>query len=611
MNKLTSKQKRQLKKIIAAVLLFAAGIVTSLFEIAYIPLLLFALSYIAVGLEILIKAVKGIFSAQILDENFLMAIATIGAFVLGEFSEGVAVMLFYQIGELFSSIAVSRSRRSITELMDLCPDSADVDRDGNIITVDPAEVEIGEVIVLKPGEKIPLDGVIIEGASSLNTAALTGESMPSAVSVGDEVLSGSVNGEGLIRIRTTKMFGESTVSKILDLVSNAAAKKSRREAFITRFARWYTPIVVAAALFISLIPPLFDGAWSKWVYGGLNFLVISCPCALVISVPLSFFGGIGAASRRGILIKGGNYLEALAELDTVIFDKTGTLTEGCFSVSEVCPIDVDRDELLKIAAKVEASSTHPIARSIVKAYGTVDTSDVTEVTELAGKGIMCKINGVTAAVGGVKLIESLGGNVSFNMDGDTAVFVIFDGKLIGSISVCDRIKVNARKAVTLLTEAGIKRCVMLTGDNKATAERVASELGICEYRAELLPQDKVREVERLLKEGSCAFVGDGINDAPVLSRADVGIAMGGIGSDAAIEAADVVLMDDDPSKIADGIKIARRTVRISRQNTVFALGVKVAIMLLGVFGIANMWLAVFADVGVSVLAILNAMRLQR
>ncbi|MBQ8250044.1 MAG: cadmium-translocating P-type ATPase [Clostridia bacterium] len=611
MSKLTRKQKRQLKKIIVAAVLFAAGIVTSVFEISYIPLLFFAAAYIVVGLEILIKAVKGLFSAQLLDENFLMAIATVGAFALGEFSEGVAVMLFYQVGELFQSIALSRSRRSITALMDLRADSADVERDGAVISVDPSEVEVGEVIVLKPGEKIPLDGVIIEGASSLNTAALTGESMPRAVSVGDDVLSGSVNGEGLIRVRTTKKFGESTVSKILDLVENSAAKKSRREAFITRFARWYTPIVVAAAVLISVLPPIFDGAWSKWVYQGLNFLVISCPCALVISVPLSFFGGIGAASKRGILIKGGNYLEALAELDTVIFDKTGTLTEGHFFVSEVCPIGVDRDELLKIAAKVESVSSHPIARSIVEAYGMVDTSDVTEVTELAGKGVMCKINGVTAAVGGVKLVESLGGDVSIKADGDTTVFVIFDGKLIGSISVCDRVKATAKKAVTLLGNVGIKRSVMLTGDNKTTAGRVASELGISEYRAELLPQDKVAEVERLLKEGSCAFVGDGINDAPVLSRADVGIAMGGIGSDVAIEAADVVLMDDDPSKIADGIKIARRTIRISRQNTVFALGVKGAIMLLGVFGIANMWLAVFADVGVSVLAILNAMRVQR
>ena len=611
MSKFTRKQKRQLKKIIIAAILFAGGIVTSLFEIAYIPLVLFAAAYITVGLEILIKAVRGLFLAQLLDENFLMAIATVGAFVLGEFSEGVAVMLFYQVGELFASIAVSRSRRSITELMDLRADSADVEREGTVICVDPAEVKIGEVIVLKPGEKIPLDGEVIEGTSSLNTAALTGESMPRSVSVGDEVLSGSVNGEGLIRVRVTKLFGESTVSKILELVENSAAKKSRREAFITRFARWYTPIVVASAVLISVIPPIFDGEWAKWAYQGLNFLVISCPCALVISVPLSFFGGIGAASKCGILIKGGNYLEALAELDAVVFDKTGTLTEGHFSVSEVCPIGISADELLCIAAKVESTSSHPIARSIVEASGEIDTSDVTDVTELAGKGVMCKINGVTAAVGGAKLVESLGGNVTLSDNGDTAVFVLLDGRLIGCISVCDKIKSTSKKAVEQLRSVGVKRSIMLTGDNKTIAERVTKELGISEYCAELLPQDKVGALERFLKDESCAFVGDGINDAPVLSRADVGIAMGGIGSDAAIEAADIVLMDDDLSKIAVGIKIARRTIRISRQNIVFALGVKGAIMLLGVLGIANMWLAVFADVGVSVLAILNAMRLQR
>lgn len=612
MKKLTKKQQKALKKIIAAAVLFAAGIITDVLGVPWVPLALFTAAYIIVGLEVLIHALKGILSAQLLDENFLMAIATVGAFILGEYSEGVAVMLFYQIGELFQSIAVSRSRKSITSLMDLRADYADVERDDTVTRVDPNEVAVGETIVIKPGEKLPLDGTVIEGATTLNTAALTGESLPRSVTAGDEVLSGSVNGEGLIRVRTTKPFGESTVAKILDLVENSATKKSRREAFITRFARWYTPAVVITALLLALIPSLVTGDVQKWVYQGLNLLVISCPCALVISIPLSFFGGIGAASRAGILVKGSNYLEALAELDTIIFDKTGTLTEGRFSVAEICPIGVSEHELLRIAAKAEAASSHPIARSIIEAYGEVpDTSDVTEVRELAGKGVMCKIGGVNTAVGGEQLIRSLGGHVGYGEGGGTEMFVLQGGKLIGCIAVSDKIKPTAKAAIASLRDAGVARCVMLTGDNKAVASNVAKELSLDEYRAELLPQDKVAEVERLLNTGKCAFVGDGINDAPVLSRADIGIAMGGIGSDAAIEAADVVLMDDDPAKIAAAIKISRRTIRISRQNTVFALVVKGAIMLLGIFGAANMWLAVFADVGVSVLAILNAMRVQK
>ncbi len=609
---LTKKQKRTLRRIATASVLFTLGIALEIAGIRYLPLAAFAAAYIIVGLGVLVKAVKGVVAAQLLDENFLMAIATVGAFALGEFTEGVAVMLFYQIGELFQSIAVSRSRKSISALMDLRADHANVIRDGGVVTVDPDEVAVGEIIAVKPGEKIPLDGTVTEGTTTVNTAALTGESLPRSVTVGDEVLSGCVNGEGLIHVRVTKPSHESTVAKILDLVENSAAKKSRREAFITRFARWYTPIVVTAAVILALIPSLITGEWQKWVYQGLNFLVISCPCALVISIPLAFFGGIGAASRRGILIKGGNYLETLSELECVIFDKTGTLTEGCFGVEAVYPIGLDENELLRIAAKVESASSHPIARSIVEAYGDVDTSDVTEVTELVGKGVTCKIGGITAAVGGKRLIEALGGHVQpVASDDTTTLFVLYGGKLIGSIVVSDRIKPSARTAVEKLRAVGVPRCVMLTGDGEAVAARVASALGISEYRSELLPQDKVSETERLLKEGKCAFVGDGINDAPVLSRADVGIAMGGIGSDAAIEAADVVLMDDDPSKIADAVRLSRRTVNIATQNTVFALSVKGAVMALGLFGIANMWLAVFADVGVSVLAILNAMRVGR
>lgn len=614
MKGLTKKQRSELCKIIVAAALFAFGIIaTALGERIigneWIGLPLFAAAYIIVGLPVLTSAVRKIFSGQLLDESFLMAIASVGAFVLGEFSEGVAVMLFYRVGELFESVAVSRSRNSITSLMELRADSANVLRDGEVHTIDPTEVEVGEIIVIKPGEKIPLDGVITEGATSLNTAALTGESLPREVSCGDEVCSGTVNCEGLIHVRVTKPFGESTAAKILDLVENSAAKKSKREAFITRFARVYTPAVVVAALLLAVVPSLITGEWGKWVYQGLNFLVISCPCALVISVPLSFFGGIGAAARSGILVKGGSSLEALAEIDTVVFDKTGTLTEGKFSVVEVHAYDIDKDELLELAAKAEAASSHPIARSIVAAYGVPDTSDVTDVREISGGGVVCKIGGVEVAVGGERLISSLGGHVQLgDSDGEKAVFVLCGGKLVGIITVADRVKQTSKEAISSLRTLGVKRTVMLTGDNEAVAAHVARELNIDECRAGLLPQDKVAEVERLLDGGKCAFVGDGINDAPVLMRSDVGIAMGGIGSDAAIEAADVVLMQDEPVRIAEAIRLSRRTVRIAKQNTIFALAVKGAIMLLGFLGEANMWLAVFADVGVSVLAILNALR---
>ncbi len=613
MKGLNKKQRRTLRKIIVAAVLFALGIAATvlgerIIGYAWIGLPLFAAAYIIVGLPVLVAAVRGIFSGQLLDESFLMAIATLGAFVLGEFSEGVAVMLFYQVGELFQSIAVSRSRRSITSLMELRADSANVVRDGEVHTVDPATVEVGEIIVIKPGEKIPLDGTVVDGTTSLDTSALTGESLPREVTVGDEVCSGAVNCEGLIYVRVTKPFGESTAAKILDLVENSAAKKSKREAFITRFARVYTPTVVVAALLLAFVPSLITGEWQRWVYQGLNFLVISCPCALVISVPLSFFGGIGAAARGGILVKGGNSLEALAEIDTVVFDKTGTLTEGKFSVSEVHAYGIDKSELLALAAKAEAASSHPIARSIVAAYGEPDTSDVTEVREISGGGVVCRISGRTVAVGGEHLIAALGGHVQLGGDGETVVFVLLDSKLVGTITVSDRVKPSSAEAIASLRALGVKRTVMLTGDNEAVASRVAHEINIDEYRAGLLPQNKVAEIERLLDTCKCAFVGDGINDAPVLVRADVGIAMGGIGSDAAIEAADVVLMQDDPAKIADAIRLSRRTVRIARQNTVFALAVKGAIMLLGFLGAANMWLAVFADVGVSVLAILNALR---
>lgn len=609
MMKFTRKQRRALFRIAAGGVLFLSGIIFSLSGVPYAPEALYIAAYLCVGADVLIRAVKGAFSARLLDENFLMAIATIGAFILGEFSEGVAVMLFYQVGELFQSVAVSRSRNSIKSLLELRADHAEVEREGEVLCVDPGEVSVGEIIKVKPGDRLPLDGVVVCGESELDTSALTGESLPRPVSVGDEVYSGTVNGGGVLRVRVTRPLGESTVSKILDLVENAASKKSKREAFITRFARWYTPAVVAAAVLIAIIPSVITGNFRDWIYRGLNFLVISCPCALVISVPLAFFGGIGAASKRGVLVKGGITLETLAKTDTVIFDKTGTLTEGTFRVERVTAYGMTREEVLRIAAKAEAASTHPIARSVVEAYGDEpDVSDVKDVHEVPGHGVKCRIGDVLCAVGGRRLLDDMG--ITAEDDG-VSVYVVYGGKLAGRLTLAHRIKADAKDAVAGLRAAGVKRCVMLTGDSLAAAEHVASELSLDAYRAGLMPGEKVTEMERLLAEGTCAFVGDGINDAPVLSRADIGIAMGGVGSDAAIEAADAVIMDDRLSKIADAMNIARRTVGIATANTVFALGVKAAVMVLGIFGIANMWLAVFADVGVAVLAILNSVRIQK
>ncbi len=624
---MNKKQKRSLIKIITASLLLvigaAVGALSDSTVAFYVELCVIGAAYLLVGADVLVRSVRGILHGELLDENFLMAIATVGAMILGEFVEGVAVMLFYQVGELFQSLAVASSRRSISALMDLRADAAEVLRDGKSLRVDPDEVEVGEIILVRPGEKVPLDGDIVEGITSLNTAALTGESLPRRAEVGDAVMSGCINGEGLIKIRTTKPFGESTVAKILDLVENSAAKKSKSESFITKFARVYTPAVVFAATALAFIPSIITGDWHRYVYLGLNFLVISCPCALVISVPLSFFGGIGAASKRGILVKGGNYLEALAELDNVVFDKTGTLTEGVFKVTQILPTEgVSKEMLLSLAAKAESASSHPIARSIIEANGGMpDTSDVKGIMEIAGSGVTCIIDGETVAAGGRRLMKSLGiecrtpsvsGTVvhlamTKNQSGEGTTQKLY----LGCIVIADRAKAGAKGALEALKTLGVKKCVMLTGDQKSSAEAVSRELGGIEYRAELLPGDKVSEVEKLLESGKTAFVGDGINDAPVLSRADVGIAMGGIGSDAAIEAADVVLMDDDPAKIATAIQIARRTLQISRQNVIFALGVKAAILLLGTLGYASMWLAVFADVGVSVIAILNAIRAQK
>ena len=634
--KLTKKQKKHLYKIIGAGVCFAGGIAAKAFTgldfgafkpLMLIPAALFAAAYLLVGLEVLIKAVKGIFHGELLDENFLMAIATVGAIALGDLSEGVAVMLFYQIGELFQSVAVSNSRKSITSLVELRADHASVERDGEVVSVDPDDVKIGEIIVVKPGERIPLDCEVVEGTSSLDTSALTGESLPRELAVGDTALAGCVNREGLFRARVTKLAGESTAARILDLVENASGKKSRYENFITRFARVYTPCVVAAAVLISVVPPFIFGwnmaNFTKWLTQGLSFLVISCPCALVISVPLAFFGGIGGASKKGILVKGGNYLEALSDVYAIVFDKTGTLTKGSFRVTELHPENgADEMTLVTLAAKAESSSSHPIAKSIVEAYTEMsgkapETGDISDLAEIAGNGVGCVINGRRVHVGNKRMMTSLGLNVPEYAG--TVVYAaesVSDGvRYLGSIVIADEPKPTSRAAVEGLKGIGVKKCVMLTGDAPAAAEKAAREIGITEYRAGLLPDGKIAELEKLIDEKpektTIAFVGDGINDAPVLSRADIGIAMGGIGSDAAIEAADVVLMDDDPEKLVDAVEIARKTVRISRENVIFALGVKAAIMLIGFLGKMNMWLAVFADVGVAVIAILNSMRTMR
>ena len=615
---MSRKQKKMLTRIIlAAVLIIALSLIP---VTGYLRFILYMIPYLVIGYDILKKAGKGILNRQVFDENFLMAVATVGAILLGDYAEGVAVMLFYQIGELFQSYAVGKSRRNISDLMDIRPDYANVEHDGMLEQVDPDEVEIGTVIVVQPGEKIPIDGEIIEGSTTLNTSALTGESLPREGKAGDEVISGCINMTGVIRIRTTKEFGESTVSKILDLVENASSKKSRSENFISKFARYYTPAVCYGALALAVIPPIvrmlvfgLSAEWGDWIYRALTFLVISCPCALVISIPLSFFAGIGGASREGILVKGSNYLEALAQTKYVVFDKTGTMTQGVFEVSGIHHNTIPKEKLLEYAALAECSSSHPISKSLQKAYGKpVDRNRVTEIEEISGHGVIAKIDGTPVAVGNAKLMESLKVEYQGCHETGTIVHVAVDGKYAGHILISDLLKPTAKEAIRDLKKAGIIKAVMLTGDSKTVADQVASELGIQEVYSELLPSDKVEKVEELLNQKGAkenlAFVGDGINDAPVLSRADIGIAMGALGSDAAIEAADIVLMDDDPKKIAKAIKISRKCLRIVYENIYFAIGVKLICLLLGALGIANMWVAIFADVGVMVIAVLNAIR---
>lgn len=612
---MSKKQKKTLVRIIlSAVLLVAAALIP---VGGIVKLVLFLIPYAVIGWDVLWKAIRNIAHGQVFDENFLMAIATVGAFALGEYPESVAVMLFYQVGELFQSYAVGRSRQSIAALMDIRPDYANIEQDGKLVQVDPEDVAVGDTIVIKAGEKIPLDGVVLEGSSAVDTAALTGESLPRDVDPGDDVVSGCINQSGLLKVRVTKVFGESTVAKILDLVENSSSKKARAENFITRFARYYTPVVVIGAVLLAVLPPLlFGGDWSDWLQRALIFLVISCPCALVISVPLSFFGGIGGASKQGILVKGSNYLEALAKTETVVFDKTGTLTKGTFQVTAVHPDRISKGELLELAAMAESYSEHPISRSLREAYQKpVDASRVTDVEEISGHGVRAKVDGHDVYAGNGKWMDRIGASWRNCHRTGTVVHVAVDGEYAGHIVISDAVKPDAAAAIEALKREGVKKTVMLTGDVKAVGEAVAREIGIDEVHAELLPGDKVDQVERLLKntsgKGKLAFVGDGINDAPVLSRADIGIAMGGLGSDAAIEAADIVLMDDKPSKLAVAVRISRKTLRIVRQNIVFALGIKLLFLALGAFGMANMWEAVFADVGVSVLAILNASRALR
>ena len=625
---MNKKQKRTLARIVVALVLFAIIYPLPLEDWfgspmgLYVEFALFLVPYLIAGYDVLLKAARNIGHGQIFDENFLMSVATIGAFALVLFpdsdphmAEGAAVMLFYQVGELFQSYAVGKSRKSIADMMDIAPDYANVMREGELVQVDPYEVAVGDEIVVKPGERVPLDGVVLDGTSQLDTAALTGESVPRHVEAGAEVISGCVNMTGVLTVRVSKPFGESTVSRILELVENASEKKARTENFITRFARYYTPAVVIIAVLLAIVPPLFFGqSWSDWVQRGLIFLVVSCPCALVISVPLSFFGGIGGASRLGILVKGSNYLEALGDTETVVFDKTGTLTDGTFSVVAVHPeADVDPDLILSIAAHAEAYSDHPIALSVKEAYsGQIDRARIADVEEKGGHGVRATIDERVVLVGNDKLMAEGGVDYHDCSLTGTILHVSLGGEYIGHIVIADVVKEDAAQAIADLHAAGVKRTVMLTGDRKEVAAAVAEQLGIDEYRAQLLPQDKVSEVEKLLAEatgkGKLAFVGDGINDAPVLTRADIGIAMGAMGSDAAIEAADIVLMDDRPTNIAKAIHVARKTMRIVRQNIVFALAVKFLVLILAAVGVANMWLAVFADVGVAVLAILNAMR---
>ena len=620
---MNKKQKKMLMRILAAaVLLIAVSLAPSEGGLRFA---LYMVPYLIIGYDILLKAGKGIKNRQVFDENFLMAVATVGAIVLavtgdGDYTEAIAVMLFYQVGEWFQSYAVGKSRRNISELMDIRPDYANVEREGKLWRVDPDEVEIGTIIVVQPGEKVPIDGIVEEGSSSLNTSALTGESVPRDIKPGDEIISGCINMTGVLKIRTTKEFGESTVSKILDLVENASSRKSRSEAFISKFARIYTPAVCYSALALAILPPVFrmlfldlPADWGMWIYRALTFLVISCPCALVISIPLSFFAGIGGASKEGILVKGSNYLETLSQTKCVVFDKTGTLTEGVFEVSGIHHSTMENEKLLEYAALAESASSHPISRSLQRAYGKeLDRARVTDIEELSGNGIVAKVDGREVAVGNGKLMDRLKISYIPCHQVGTIIHVAVDGAYAGHVVISDRIKPNAGKAIAALKTAGVEKIVMLTGDIKSVADQVAKDLGIDEVFSELLPGDKVEKVDGLLagkrEKAKLAFVGDGINDAPVLSRADIGIAMGAMGSDAAIEAADVVLMDDDPMKIAKAIKISRKCLGIVYQNIVFAIGVKLICLLLGALGIANMWLAIFADVGVMIIAVLNAIR---
>lgn len=615
---MNKKQKKMLIRVIVASVLV---VVLSMLPLeGYLRAVLFLIPYFVIGYDILRKAWKGIRNRQVFDENFLMAVATVGAICLGDFKEGTAVMLFYQIGELFQSYAVGKSRRNISELMDIRPDYANVERDGNLEQVDPDEVEVGSVIVVQPGEKVPIDGIIIEGSTTLNTSALTGESLPREAKEGDEIISGCINMSGVLKIRTTKEFGESTVSKILDLVENSSSRKSRSENFISKFARYYTPIVCYSALALALLPPVtrmllmgMEPQWGEWIYRALTFLVISCPCALVISIPLSFFAGIGGASHAGVLVKGSNYLETLAQTKYVVFDKTGTLTKGVFEVCGVHHNTLEDHKILEYSALAECASSHPISRSLQKAYGQeIDRSRVTDIREISGNGVTAMVDGISVAVGNGKLMDSLGIQYVECSQVGTIVHVALDGQYAGHILIADVLKPTSAEAVRQLKKAGVKETVMLTGDMERVARQAASETGVDRVYSELLPADKVAKVEEMISgkgaKEKLAFVGDGINDAPVLSRADIGIAMGALGSDAAIEAADVVLMDDDPLKVAKAVRIARKCMRIVYENIYFAIGIKILCLILGAVGIANMWLAIFADVGVMVIAVLNAIR---
>lgn len=605
---------KRLWRIIIGAAVLATAVLLSLNN-EWLQIALFIISYIIVGGDVVKRAVKNIFKGQVFDENFLMSIATIGAFFIGEYPEGVAVMLFYQVGELFQSYAVGKSRKSIASLMDIRPDYANVKKGDELVKVDPDEVQIGDIIVIKAGEKIPLDGKVIEGSSMIDTSALTGESVPREVEVGSDILSGCININGVITAEVTKEFGESTVSKILDLVENASSKKSNSEQFITKFARYYTPVVVIIAVFLAIIPPLvIDGAtFSDWIYRALAFLVVSCPCALVISIPLSFFGGIGGASKKGVLVKGSNYLEALAETEIVVFDKTGTLTKGVFNVQEIHPEGVSKEELLELTAHAESYSNHPISLSLKRAYSKeIDNGRISDVEEISGHGVIATVDGKKVMAGNIKLMKMM--DIPY-FKGEligTVVHVAVNNKYIGYIVIADEVKEDSAKAIKELKAANIKQTVMLTGDNKSIGSKVAKELGLDKVYAELLPADKVEKLEELFsqksKKGKLAFVGDGINDAPVLARADIGIAMGGLGSDAAIEAADVVIMTDEPSKIATAMNISKKTLKIAHQNIVFAIGIKIIVLILSAFGITTMWAAIFADVGVTIIAVLNAFR---